>query len=69
MRQYLLLLDHDILPVPKTLHQAIPVFDTSTRIINILGFVKLLQRFYGISINDIFYAGDEVFHDGVQLNR
>jgi len=63
--QYILLLDHDMLPAPSILKEGVHLFSDRED----MAFIQFPQRFYDISLNDRFYAGNEIFYDGVQLNR
>jgi len=65
VHQYMLILDHDMLAAPNILQEAIPQFSGRET----LAFVQFPQRFYDITTNDRFYAGNEIFYDGVQMNR
>lgn len=62
--QFMLLLDHDMLPAPCILRESLPYFDDEK-----LAFLQFPQRFFDIATKDIFYAGNEIFFDGVQVNR
>jgi len=65
VHQYMLLLDHDMLPAPSILQESISHFSNHKE----LAFVQFPQRFYDIPGKDRFYAGNEIFFDGVQMNR
>jgi len=62
--QFMLLLDHDMIPAPNVIQEALPRFGKKD-----VAFVQYPQRFYDIGTNDRFYAGNEIFFDGVCQSR
>lgn len=63
--QYMVMLDHDMLPHPDFVSDAMSRFEEDSS----LAFVQYPQRFYDIKGSDLLYAGNEIFFDGVQINR
>lgn len=62
---YMLMLDHDMLPHDDIVEDALFFLQHDTT----LAFVQYPQRFYDLRGSDLFHAGNEVFFDGVQVNR
>ena len=63
--RYMVMLDHDMLPHPDFVKDAVSRFKHDDR----QAFVQYPQRFYDIHGSDLLYAGNEIFFDGVQVNR
>lgn len=63
--EFMLLLDHDMLVHKDIIKDAFPRLIVNPNV----AFVQYPQRFYDISGADRLYAGNEIFFDGVQINR
>jgi len=64
LHDYMLLLDHDMLASPHIIEEALAAFHDDTE--EALAFVQFPQRFYDLASFDRFYAGNEIFFDGIQ---
>ena len=61
----MLILDHDMIPAPNVINEALPSFINHDE----LAFVQYPQRFFDIVTDDRFHSGNEMFFDGVCENR
>jgi cellulose synthase/poly-beta-1,6-N-acetylglucosamine synthase-like glycosyltransferase len=62
---HLLFLDHDMMTRPDIINDALLSLENDPS----LAFVQYPLRFHDLRGCDLFHAGNEVFFDGVQINR
>tara|TARA_B100000795_G_scaffold29464_1_gene19465 strand:- start:1053 stop:1484 length:432 start_codon:yes stop_codon:yes gene_type:complete len=63
--EFMVILDHDMLPLRNIVLQAVDTMQSKPD----CAFVQFPQRFYDIEGSDMLYSGNEIFFDGIQMNR
>ena len=63
--EFMVILDHDMLPLRNIVLQAGDTMQSKPD----CAFVQFPQRFYDIEGSDMLYSGNEIFFDGIQINR